>query len=107
MTTPTRFAQRLHALHGAMQIVVAFPVDEKRIGAGLGKFVEEKIRVRNHQVRFQRQARHGPQRLHDRRAHRNVGHEVSVHDIDVDPVGPGLLRLGHLLAQTGEVSRED
>ena len=48
-----------------------------------------------------------PQRLDDRRSHRNVGHEVAIHHIHVDPVGSGLLRLGHLLAQTGEVSREN
>jgi hypothetical protein len=45
--------KRLHALHRAMQIVVAFPVDKKRIGAGGCKFGEETIRVRDHQMGFQ------------------------------------------------------
>src|SRR4030095_6244818 len=33
---PDAFAQCLDAVHGAVQIVVAFPVDKKAIGAGLG-----------------------------------------------------------------------
>jgi hypothetical protein len=82
-------------------------VDEQRIGASLGKLFEKKVRVRNHQVRLQRQAGDRPQRLYDHRAHRNVGHEVPIHDIHMDPVGPRLLRLFHLLTQTGKVSGED
>ena len=42
-----------------------------------------------------------------RRAHRDVGHEVAVHDIDMDPIGASSLRLGHLLASTGKVRCED
>ncbi len=36
-----------------------------------------------------------------------IRHEVSVHHVHVDPIRPGLLRLDHLLAQTGEVSGEN
>src|SRR4029453_18788888 len=38
---PDAFAQCLDAVHGAVQMVVAFPVDKKGIGAGLGKLLEE------------------------------------------------------------------
>ena len=107
MTTPARLPSAFHALHGAMQIVVAFPVNEKRIGARLGKLLQIKIRVRNHQMSFQGQARHGPQRLYYHRPHRNIGHEVSIHDIHMDPVSPGLLRLRHLIAQSGKISGEN
>ena len=55
------FAQRFHALDGAVQIVVALPVNEKRIGTGGDKFVEKEFRIRNHQVRLQRQSRHPAQ----------------------------------------------
>src|ERR1035437_6765154 len=51
------FSKSLNTLHRAVQIVVTFPMNEKRIRAGLGKLVEETIRIGNHQVRLQRQAR--------------------------------------------------
>ena len=54
-----------------------------------------------------RQARHLPQRADDRRTHGNVGHEMSVHHVDVDAVRAGSLSLGHLIAQAGEIGRED
>jgi len=38
---------------------------------------------------------------------RDVGHEVPVHHVQVDPVGPGPLGLGHMLAQAGDVGGED
>jgi hypothetical protein len=44
------------------------------------------------------------ERLDDRRTHRNVGNEVSIHDIDMKAIRPGLLGLGHLLAQLSKVS---
>ncbi len=44
-----------------------------------------------------------PNRLDDRRAHREVRHEVPVHHVHVDPIGAGVGGLGHLLAETGEV----
>jgi len=31
-----------------MQIIVAFPMNEKRIGAGLDEFIEEQVRIRYH-----------------------------------------------------------
>ena len=32
---------------------------------------------------------------------------MSVHDVDVDAVRPGALSLRHLIAQAGEIGRED
>src|SRR4030095_16591946 len=90
-----------------MQIVLVFPTHKKRIRPSLGKLVQEKVRVGNHQVRLQRQTRYLAKRLDDRRPNRNVRYEVSIHDIHVDAIRPGLLRLAHLLAQMGKVSRED
>src|SRR5258707_4362728 len=82
-------------------------MDEKGIRTGLDKLIEEEVRIRNHQVRLQWQTSHLPQGLDDWSAERNVGHEVSVHHIDMDAVGPGLLGLGHLLTQPGKISREN
>ena len=48
-----------------------------------------------------------PQRVDDGSAHRNVGHEVSVHHIHVHAIGPGLLNLGYLLTESGKVGSEN
>jgi hypothetical protein len=53
------------------------------------------------------QLRHPPNGLNDRRAHGEIWHEVSIHHVDVDPIGPRVLRLGHLLTQTREVGGEN
>ena len=53
------------------------------------------------------QPRDSPKGLDDHRAHGQIRHEVSVHHIDVDPVGSTLFRFNHLLAQPGEVGGEN
>src|SRR6516162_11234973 len=60
-----------------------------------------------YQMDFQRQACDPPERLDNGYPHRNVRYEVSVHNIDVDAIRPGLLRLAHVLAQVGEVGGEN
>ena len=47
------------------------------------------------------------QGLDHRRADGQVGHEMPVHHIDVDPVGTGFVDGTNLFAQLGKVSRED
>ena len=54
-------------------------------------------------MRLEGQIRHPPKRLDDGRAHGEIRHEVPIHHIHVDPIGPSLRRLRHLLAQAGEV----
>ena len=97
------FAQRSDTLHGAMQIVVALLVNQTRVAPGFGEFVEKQIRVGNHQVSLERQARHPPERVHDRRTNRDVGNKMSVHHIDVDSIGSGSLSFHYLLAEARKV----
>ena len=52
-------------------------------------------------------ARVRPKRLHHRRADGEVGHEMAVHDVDVDPVGAGLVDRADFLAELGEVGGQD
>src|SRR5262245_43184682 len=47
--------------------------------------------------------RYPTQRLDDRSAERNVGHEVPVHHIHVNAAGSGLLCLSYLFTQPSEV----
>jgi len=101
------FSQRSDALHGAGQIVVALPVNQKRIGSRLREFFDKEIGIGNHQMRLQRQARHSSQRFDDRRAHGKIWHEMSVHDVHMNAVRSSTLGLGHLFAQAGKIGRED
>ena len=83
--------ERLDVLQRAVQVVVAFPVNEQRIGAGLGKVVEERIGFEIIRCVSSGSRVTGPKGPDDRRAHREIGYKVSIHDVDVDPIGPGLL----------------
>ncbi len=38
---------------------------------------------------------------------RQVRHEVTIHDVDMDDMPPRLARGAHLLAQSGEISRKN
>src|ERR1043166_5281039 len=51
--------------------------------------------------------RPGAQRLDHRWAEGHVGHEVSVHHVEVDPVSPGRKNVVDFLAEPGEVGRQD
>jgi hypothetical protein len=100
-------AECLDPLHGAVQVVVGFPVHQQGIRAGRDEFVQEQVGARHHQVRLQGQLGQRPERRDDGRPHREVRHEVPIHDIDVDPISPSPRGLGDLLAQAGKIGRED
>src|SRR5258705_2912518 len=85
-------SQPLDSLHCAMQIVVAFPMDEKRIGSCVNKLVEKNVRVSDHHVYLKLQICNPSERLDDWCTHRDVRHKVSIHDIDVNSISPGTLR---------------
>ena len=47
------------------------------------------------------------ERLHDIGADGDVGHEMAVHHVDMDPVGAGRIDRAHLLAEPGEIGGKD
>ena len=65
------------------------------------------IARRDHQMHVEDLFGVRPERLHHVRADGDVGHEMPVHDIDMDPVGAGRIDGAHLLAEPGEIGRED
>src|SRR4051794_16176401 len=77
------------------------------VRAGLGERVEERIDRRNHQMDVERFGCVRAKRLHDRWTDRDVGYEVTVHHIDMNPVGARLVDRAHFLAEPGEVGGED
>ena len=100
-------AERLDALDRAVEVRPGLGMDGDDVGARLGEGVEEGIDRRDHQMDVERLGGVRPKRLHHRRADREVGHEMAVHHVDVDPVGAGLVDRAHFLAELGEVGGED
>ena len=49
----------------------------------------------------------GPQRFHDARADGDVGYEMSIHHIDMDPIRPGRGHSTDFRAELGEVGGKD
>jgi hypothetical protein len=82
-------------------------MDGDRIRPRLGEVGEERIDRGDHQVDVERLGGVRPQRLHHRRPDGQVGDEMAVHDIDVDPVRPRLVDRADLLAEPGEIGRKD
>ena len=64
-----------------------FPVNRDAGGACSDVFVEQPLGVRHHQVNVERQAGAASERSHHRDAEAEVGHEVAVHDVDVEQIG--------------------
>ena len=77
------------------------------VGAGLGEGLEIGIAGRDHQVYVERLLGDGADRLHHRGADGDVGHEVPVHHVDMDPVGAGGLDCADFIAQLGEIGRQN
>ena len=62
--------------------------------------------VLDHQVGVERQVRAAPDRRDHHRPEGQVGDVVPVHDVEVQPVRPGIFHRPDLLRQTGEVGGE-
>ena len=85
-------------------------VDRDDVGAGLGERLHLALGALNHQVDVEDRA--GAvhlvgQRADDGGPERDRRHEVAVHDVAVDDPRAGVEHLGDLLAQVGEVGRQD
>ena len=90
-----------------MEVRAGFGMDGDDVGAGLGEGVEKSVDRRNHQVDVERLGAVRAKRLHHGRADRQVGHEMPVHHVDVDPVGARCVDRANLLAQLGEIGGQD
>ena len=100
-------AERPDRLEGAVEMRPGFRMDGDDVRPRLSEGLEERIGRRNHQMDVERLGAVRPQRLHHGRADGEVGHEMAVHHIDMDPVGAGFVDGAHLLAEPGEIGRED
>ena len=79
------------------------------IGSGIHEVAEITVGLGDHQMDVYRSAVPRGNRLKgpdDHRAGGDVGHEMAVHDVDVEIVGPGGEDFLHLRAETSEIGRE-
>ena len=102
------FAQCLDSLHCAVQIGVTFPVNEKGIRAGIDKLARGRSPGPKSSGAFL-EAGASPAGVIGRSALPSKDWARSAHPSRQCECGrlPALLRLSHLLAQAGKVSRED
>ncbi len=89
-----------------MQMRPGLRMHEEVVGAGLGEGGDERIDRRDHQVHVERQPAVPAQALQHRWAEADIRHEMSVHDVEMQPIRAGRLDRRHLLAQPGEIGRE-
>ena len=96
-------AERADGLQAAMQVRARLGMDGDQVGAGARERLEVRLVRRDHQMHVERLGRQRPQRTHHFRTEAEIGHEVAVHDVQMDPVGAGGVERAHLLAEAREV----
>jgi hypothetical protein len=62
------------------------------------------VRVLDHKVHVEQQVRGTSQRFHYRRANRDIGHKMPVHDVHVDDGATAFGRAANLVRKVGEIS---
>ena len=82
-------------------------VDGKVRRTRRGKGLQISLRLLNHQVHVEWKRRGAAVRPHQERTHRQIRDEVAVHDIDVNPIGAGLLTSLDLVPQTQVIGRNN
>ncbi len=102
-TASPRLAKSAERIEGATR--TGFRVDGDDVGAGVGEGGDIGVGRGNHQVYIEGLFGQRAERLDEPRAERDVGHEVAVHDVDVDAVGAGPVDGADFLAQPGKVRR--
>ena len=91
----------------AVQMHAGFLVHRNPVGPGLGKLRNELVRILDHQVAIERQIGRFAQRLHQRRAHGEIGHKMAVHDVHMDDGAAAFGGALDLVRQMGEISRQN
>ena len=100
-------AERADRLQRAMQMRAGLGMHRDVIAAGLGEGLEIGIARRDHQMRVEDLLGVRAHRLDDVGAEGNVGDEMPVHHVEMDPVGAGGIDGADLFAQSGEIRRQD
>ncbi len=105
--TPARLPSARIACSERSRCGPASRVHGDDVGASLRKGREIGIGRRDHQMTIEDLRRRPADCLHHRRPERDVRHEMSIHHIEMDPVGPGGIDRAHLLAEPREIGGQD
>ena len=84
-----------------------FHVDGNGIRAGFHEAGKVMIGPLDHQMHIKGELRQFARHRDDHRPEGNVIHEMTVHDVAVNPVGPGFLHPAHFPGEVREISRQD
>ncbi len=93
----------LDRLQRAVRVQVGFEMEAEQIGAGVAERCDPVVRAYHHQVDVEWQCGGAANGAHHRRPERQVGHELTVHHVDVDPVGAARGGRLHLIRQVAEI----
>ena len=105
--TTDLLAERADRLQRTVHVGACLHMHGDDVGAGLGEGFEVGIARRDHQVHVERLLGNRPDRLHHVGADGDIGHEVPVHHVDMDPVGAGGFDCADFIAQFGEIGRQN
>ncbi len=100
-------AERADRLERAVEMRSRLCMDRNGVGPGRCEIGKIGIGRRDHQVKIERLFGARPDVPDHRRTEGDVRHEMSVHHIEMDPVGAGSVDRLDLLAEAGEIGGED
>ncbi len=100
-------AEAADRLQRAVQMRTGFRVHRDVIAAGLGEGLQIGVAGRDHQMRVEDLLAVRTHRLDDIGAKGNVGHEMPVHHVEMNPVGAGRIHGADLFAQPGKIRSQD
>ena len=92
---------------GVAHVVISLDVDGDAVGPGSDESIEILVGPRHHEVHIERDRRVGTNCRNELGTEGDIFHKMSVHDIEVEPVRPGLFSLFDLLADSRPVGREN
>src|SRR5262249_55881692 len=86
-----------------MQVYLRFYMNGDHRRSCAGKLPDIPVRVGNHQVAVKRELGDSPRGPHYHRADRDIGHEMPIHNINMDQAGSAALGRPDLLTQASEI----
>ena len=89
-----------------MRMRAGLRVQQDMVRAGLGEGGDVGVDRADHQMHVEGQACVGAERLQDQRAEAEVRDEMTVHDVEVQPVGAGGLDGSDLVLQARKIGGE-
>src|SRR5688500_15720273 len=90
-----------------MQVWICLDMDRNHLRAGPYKLRRVCPWIGDHQVSIDRQTSKTGKRFHDGQTDRDVGHEMSVHHVNVQNIGSAAFDGAYFIAQTREVGGQN